>query len=82
MNTKENQKDNYDFEKNNVIKRYFKRIYTVLDETTRKKLLQLDISTDELRQILKYIAFLPKEKQEKYLKELTQYGKNPQKKES
>jgi hypothetical protein len=82
VNTKENQKDNYDFEKNNVIKSYFKRIYTVLDETTRKKLLQLDISTDELRQILKYIAFLPKEKQETYLKELTQYGKKPQKNES
>jgi len=82
VNSKENQKEHYDFEKDEVIKRYFKRIYTVLDESIRAKLLQLEISTDELRQILKYIAFLPKEKQQKYLSELTSFEKKAQKEES
>mgnify|MGYP006278776275 CR=1 FL=1 len=74
MSSRENTKDDYDFEKDEVIKRYFKRIYTILDESIRNKLLQLEISTEELKQILKYIGFLPKEKQEKYLKELMEHG--------
>lgn len=79
MSSKENHKDEYDLEKNEVIKRYFKRIYTVLDESIRTKLLGLEVSKDELKQIIKNIGFLPKEKQEKYLKELMNYGNKEEK---
>lgn len=79
MSSKENSKDEYNFEKDKVIKQYFKRIYTVLDDSIRAKLLRLEVSKDELKQILKYIGFLPKEKQEKYLNELMDYGKKEEK---
>lgn len=75
MNSEKDNKDPYDFEKEQVIQKYFKRIYTVLDKSVRNKLLQLDVTTDELKQILKYIGFLSKEKQERYIKELINHKK-------
>jgi hypothetical protein len=58
------------FEKLEIIKRYFSRIFTVLPKDTRERLLALKLSRQELREVKKEIAFLPIEKQNDYLDEL------------
>lgn len=70
MNASENNDDELNFEKLEIVKRYFSRIYTVLSDEMRKKLLNLDISKKELKSISKRIAFLPEEKQKEFLEEL------------
>ncbi len=69
MNTLGND-DDFNFEKLEIIKRYFSRIYTILSDEMRKKLLNLEISKKELKSISKRIAFLPEEKQKDFLEEL------------
>ncbi|TXT54722.1 MAG: hypothetical protein BAJALOKI1v1_2120002 [Promethearchaeota archaeon] len=69
MNAQGNN-DDLEIERLEIIKRYFSRIYTVLPEEMRTRLLKLDISKDELKSILKRIAFLPKKKQQDFLEEL------------
>jgi hypothetical protein len=66
----ENNDDELDFEKLDVIKRYFSRVFTVLSRQMREDLLKLDISKEELKKISKRIAFLPEEKQKEFLQEL------------
>ena len=62
--------DDFNFEKLKIIKKYFSRIYTVLSDEMRNKLLNLDISKKELKNISKRIAFLPDKKQKEFLEEL------------
>ena len=62
---------NSNFEKLKIVKKYFGRIFNVLSEDVRKKLLKLKLSETELREIKKELAFLPEEKQKEFLKELT-----------
>jgi len=63
-------RDKFDFEKLDIIKRYFSRIYSVISKDVRNSLLKLDVSKKELKEILKAIAFLPEDKQKEFLKEL------------
>lgn len=70
MKATENNDDELDFEKLDVIKRYFSRVFTVLSRQMREDLLKLDISKEELKKISKRIAFLPEEKQKEFLQEL------------
>ena len=62
---------NGNFEKLEIVKKYFGRIFNVLSEEVRKKLLKLQLSETELKEIKKELAFLPEEKQKEFLKELT-----------
>lgn len=62
---------NSNFEKLEIVKKYFGRIFNVLSEDVRKKLLKLQLSETELKEIKKELAFLPEEKQKEFLRELT-----------
>ena len=62
---------NSNFEKLEIVKKYFGRIFNVLSEDVRKKLLKLQLSETELEEIKKELAFLPEEKQKEFLRELT-----------
>jgi len=62
---------NGNFEKLEIVKKYFGRIFNVLSEEVRKKLLKLQLSETELKEIKKELAFLPEEKQKEFLRELT-----------
>ncbi|MFW9945499.1 MAG: hypothetical protein ACFE8M_01530 [Candidatus Hermodarchaeota archaeon] len=62
---------NGDFEKLEIVKKYFGRIFSVLSKDVRSKLLKLQLSESELKEIKKELAFLPEEKQKEFLKELT-----------
>jgi hypothetical protein len=62
---------NSNFEKLEIVKKYFGQIFNVLSEDVRKKLLKLQLSETELKEIKKELAFLPEEKQKEFLKELT-----------
>lgn len=73
MNSKK-KKDQFEFEKLDVIKRYFSRIYTVLSKEVRDALLKLDVSQKEFKDIMKSLAFLPEEKQKVFLKEILDNG--------
>ena len=64
--------DNNDFEKLEIVKKYFARIFNVLSKEVREKLLKLDFSEKELKKIKKELLFLPEEKQKKYLEELAE----------
>ena len=59
-----------DLEEISEIKKYFSRIFTVLPKEIRERLKNLDISKEKKKKIRKALAFLPKEKQMKYLDEL------------
>ncbi len=59
------------FEKLEVVKKYFHRIFTILSKEVKEELSKLNLSTDELKEIKKELAFLPEEKQIEFLKELT-----------
>ena len=52
------------------VKRYFARKYSVLSKEIRERLNQLNISQKKMRSLKKELAFLPEEKQHKYLDEL------------
>ncbi len=62
--------DGFDFEKLDIIKNYFSKIFSVLSEDIRDKLLKLKVSKEDLKSILKRIAFLPEEKQRLFIGEL------------
>jgi hypothetical protein len=62
--------ENGGFEKLDVIKRYFHRIFTVLPKDVREQLLNLNLSKDELKEVKDELAFLSEEKQREFLKEL------------
>lgn len=52
------------------IKRYFARKYSVLSKEIRERLKHLKISQKKMTSLKKELAFLPEEKQHKYLDEL------------
>jgi len=62
---------NGNFEKLEIVKKYFGRIFNVLSKDVRLKLLKLQLSETELKEIKKELAFLPEEKQKEFLRELT-----------
>jgi len=64
--------DNSDFENLEIVKKYLARIFNTLSKEVREKLLNLDFSEKELKKIKKELAFLPEEKQKKYLEELVE----------
>ena len=63
--------NNGGFEKLEVVKKYFHRIFTVLSKEVKEELMKLILSKEELKEIKKELAFLPEEKQIEFLKELT-----------
>ena len=66
-----NDENNGGFEKLEVVKKYFYRIFTTLSKEVREELMKLNLSKDELKEIKKELAFLSEEKQIEFLKELT-----------
>ena len=58
------------FDKLDLVKRYFSRIFNTLSKEVREELLDLELDKEELKEIKKELAFLPEEKQIEYLKEL------------
>ena len=70
-----NHDENGGFEKLDVVKRYFYRIFTVLSKDVREQLLNLNLSKDELKEVKKELAFLSEEKQIEFLKELAKNNK-------
>lgn len=65
-----NEKDYDEFEEIEEVKRYFARKYSVLSKEIREKLKHLNISQKKKKSLKKELAFLPEEKQHKYLDEL------------
>ena len=63
--------DDTGFDKLEIVKRYFARIFNVLKKDIRSELLALKLTKDELKEIKKELAFLSEEKQREYLKELS-----------
>ncbi len=63
--------NNGGFEKLEVVKKYFHRIFTVLSKEVKEELTKLNLSKEELKEIKRELAFLPEEKQIEFLKELT-----------
>ena len=70
-----NNDENGGFEKLDVVKRYFYRIFTVLSKDVREQLMNLNLPKDELKEVKKEIAFLSEEKQKEFLKELAKNNK-------
>jgi len=58
------------FEKLDVIKKYFQKIFTVMSKDVREQLMDLNLSKGELKEVKKELVFLPDEKQ-KELNELS-----------
>ncbi|MBD3193973.1 MAG: hypothetical protein GF317_02890 [Candidatus Lokiarchaeota archaeon] len=67
------EKEEENFEENPIVKRYFSRIFTVLPEEIRQKILKLNLSKNELKKLSKELAFLPEEKQQEFLTELNKF---------
>ena len=67
--------NNGGFEKLEVVKKYFHRIFTVLSKEVKEELMKLNLSKDELKEIKKELAFLSEEKQKLFLKELAKDNK-------
>jgi len=65
-----NDENDGGFEKLDVVKRYFHRIFTVFSKDVREQLMNLNLPKDELKEVKKEIAFLSEEKQKDFLKEL------------
>jgi len=61
--------DESNFEKYEVVKRYFARIFNVLSKEIREQLLELDLTRDELKEIKNELGFLPEDQQKEYIKE-------------
>ena len=53
------------------VKKYFARKYSVLSKEIRERLKRLDIPHKKRKSLKNELAFLPEEKQKKYLDELT-----------
>ena len=70
--------DGTTFDKLDLVKRYFSRIFNILSKDVREELLELDLNKEEEKEIKKELAFLPEEKQKLFLKELK--TEKPQKK--
>jgi len=70
-----NNDENGGFDKLDVVKRYFYRIFTVLSKDVREQLMNLDLPKDELKEVKKELAFLSEEKQKEFLKELANNNK-------
>jgi len=68
-------KNNGGFEKIEVVKKYFYRIFSILSKEVREELNKLNLSKDELKEIKKELAFLSEEKQFEFLKELAKENK-------
>ena len=62
--------DGTTFDKLDLVKRYFSRIFNTLSKEVREDLLELELDKEELKEIKKELAFLLEEKQIEYLKEL------------
>ena len=58
------------FEELEIVKKYFSRIFTVLDAKIRERLIKLKVSEEKKELILKELAFLNEEKQGEYLDDL------------
>ena len=60
------------FEKLDVVKKYFQRVFTIFSKEIREELQELEthLSKDEFKEIKKELAFLPTEKQKEYLQEI------------
>ena len=58
------------FEELDIVKKYFSRIFTVLDAKIRERLIKLKVSEEKKELILKELAFLNEEKQGEYLDDL------------
>ena len=65
-----NEEDDGGFEKLDVVRRYFYRIFTVLSKDVREQLTNLNLSKDEVKEVKKELAFLSEDKQIEFLKEL------------
>ena len=59
------------FEKLDIIKKYFHKIFTVMSKDVREQLMDLNLSKDELKEVKKELAFLSDDKQKEYLNELS-----------
>jgi hypothetical protein len=70
-----NNNENGGFDKLDVVKRYFYRIFTVLSKDVREQLMNLNLPKNELKEVKKEIAFLSEEKQKEFLKELAKNNK-------
>ena len=70
-----NNDENGGFDKLDVVKRYFYRIFTVLSKDVREQLMNLNLPKDELKEVKKELAFLSEEKQKQSLKELANNNK-------
>ena len=68
IKVKDKNKEN--FEELDIVKKYFKQIYTVLDSKIRERLKNLKVSEEKKKILLKEFAFLNNEKQNEYLDEL------------
>ncbi len=53
-----------------IVERYFLKIFNVLSEKIRRKILELNIPEKDKKEILKEFVYLTEEEQEKYLNEL------------
>ena len=62
--------DQEKFEELEIVKKYFNRIFTVLDTKIRERLKDLNVSEEKKRILLKELAFLSETKQRDYLDEL------------
>jgi len=58
-----------------MVRQYFTKIFTVLSEDTRRKLLELDIPQEDKMALLKELAYLAKEEQLKYIESIKQLYK-------
>lgn len=58
------------FEDLDVVKKYFNRIFTVLDTKIRERLKDLNVSEEKKQILLKELAFLSDTKKNEYLDEL------------
>jgi hypothetical protein len=70
-----NDENDGGFDKLDVVKRYFSRIFSVLSKDVREQLMELNLSKDELKEVKKELAFLSEEKQKQFLKELANNNK-------
>ena len=67
--------DENNFEKFEIVKRYFARIFNVLSKEIRQELLNLDLPEEELKDVRKELGFLPVDQQKEYIKELIESRK-------
>ena len=70
-----NDENDGGFDKLDVVRRYFYRIFTVLSKDVREQLMNLNLPKDELKEVKKELAFLSEEKQKEFLKELANSNK-------